>query len=136
RSDRRGFKIVGFIPAPGDRQVLDDPRVVVNNNKRLLACAAEKNVEEIVVAMDDRRSGFPIDHLLECRFNGIAVIDLLGFLERETGKVRVDLVNPAWLIFSESFSRRPVTGWASRGLDLIVATLLALVSLPVMAVVA
>ena len=45
-------------------------------------------VDEIVVAMDDRRVGFPIRDLLECKRAGVAVIDLLSFLERETGKER------------------------------------------------
>jgi sugar transferase (PEP-CTERM system associated) len=135
RSDQRGFRIAGFIPAPGDRQTLEDGRLL-RASVTLLKFAQEHDVDEIVVAMDERRSGFPIRELLECRFAGIAVIDLLTFLERETGKVKVDLVNPAWLIFSEGFAGKPGRAVASRVLDIVTATLLALVSLPVMAVVA
>ena len=52
------------------------------------------DVTEIVVAMDDRRRGFPIPELLECRLAGVDVTELLTFLERETGRVRIDVLNP------------------------------------------
>jgi lipopolysaccharide/colanic/teichoic acid biosynthesis glycosyltransferase len=53
-------------------------------------------VDEIVVAMDDRRRQFPMDQLLECRLEGLEITDLVSFLERETGKVRLDVLNPSW----------------------------------------
>ena len=136
RSDQRGFKIAAFLPALSDRQTLQDSRVLAAAPSNLLAYAQEHDIDEIVVAMDERRAGFPIKDLLECRFNGIAVTDLLTFLERETGKVKVDLMNPAWLIFSEGFSGKPARASASRLLDLFVATLLALFSFPITAAVA
>src|SRR5690606_21979918 len=74
--------------------------------------------------------------LLECRFSGIAVIDLLSFLERETGKVKVDLLNPSWLIYSEGFSGRRMQQIVSRTLDLVVGLTLGALSLPIMAAVA
>ena len=43
-------------------------------------------MDEIVVAMDDRREAFPIRELLDCRLAGIDVTDLSTFLERETGE--------------------------------------------------
>src|SRR5690606_11563684 len=130
RADQRGFKIEAFLAAPGDRTRIDDPRVVAVPDK-LLDYAKANAIDEIVVAMDERRSGFPIKDLLECRFAGISVIDLLSFLERETGKVPVDLVNPAWLIFSEGFSGKRTQNVLSRLFDLVVSITLAAVSLPV-----
>lgn len=136
RSDQRGFRIVGFLPAPGDRSVLNDKRVV-NTPVTLHEFAAKHGIDEIVIGMDERRNRLPIKDLLDCKFAGIAVTDLLTFLERETGRVKVDLVNPAWLIFSEGFSRgKWASNAASRMLDLTTATLLALLCLPVMLLVA
>jgi sugar transferase (PEP-CTERM system associated) len=74
--------------------------------------------------------------LLECKFAGVAVIDLLTFLERETGRVKVDLVNPAWLIFSDGFSGKPRHALVCRSVDLFAGTLLAFFSLPIMGLVA
>ena len=52
---------------------------------------------------DDRRGGFPIAELLECRIRGIEVCDILEFFERESGRVEVELMQPSWLIFSDGF---------------------------------
>jgi sugar transferase (PEP-CTERM system associated) len=136
RSDTRGFSIEAFLPAEGDAQVMNDARVQPPNTG-LLECAKDSRIDEIVVAMDDRRVGFPVGALLDCKFAGISVIDLLTFLERETGKVRVDLVNPSWLIFSEGFdSASRKTHFASRAMDVVVSTVLLILTAPIMALVA
>ena len=71
----------------------------------LVAIAAELEIDEIVVAMDDRRQQFPLKELLDCRLAGIEVIELVTFLERETGKVHLDILNPSWMIFGDGFRR-------------------------------
>ncbi len=135
RSDRRGFNIKAFVPAAGDERVLDDPRVTSFQDS-LVDYAAKENVDEIVVAMDDRRRGFPVSELLACKFKGMSVVDLLTFLERETGRVKVDLVNPAWLIFSEGFESQARKRLATRVADFASALLLLIVTSPIMVVVA
>jgi sugar transferase (PEP-CTERM system associated) len=60
-------------------------------------------VDEVVEAMDDRRQGFPNAFLRDCRLRGIAVRDIVSFLERESGRVRVELAHPSWLIYSQGF---------------------------------
>ncbi|MHB8816023.1 MAG: TIGR03013 family XrtA/PEP-CTERM system glycosyltransferase, partial [Steroidobacteraceae bacterium] len=56
--------------------------------KTLVQLCRQLDVAEVVVAMDDRRCGFPIAELLQCRLAGVDVTELLTFLERETGRVR------------------------------------------------
>jgi sugar transferase (PEP-CTERM system associated) len=131
RSDQRGFRIVAFLPAESDSKVIDDPRVVHDPTASLLEFARRERVTEIVVAVDDRRRGFRIGELLECKMSGIRVIDLLGFLERETGRVKVDLLNHSWLIFSEGFSAVRKTQIGFRVLDLIGAGTLLVLSTPI-----
>lgn len=135
RSDRRGFNIVGFVPAPGDKFVMEDGRVMARDAV-LLDYAVAEGVDEVVVAMDDRRQGFPIRQLLDCRFAGIAVVDLLDFLERETGRLKVELVNPAWLIFSEGFDADPRRRVATRAFDFLSALVLLVLAFPIMLLVA
>ena len=116
RADRRGFLVVGYVPAAGEqRQVTDgllDPTV------GLVHLCSRLEVSEVVVAMDDRRRGFPIAELLQCRLAGVDVTEQLTFLERETGRVRIDILNPAWMIFGEGFRRDPIRLLTSRTLDL------------------
>jgi sugar transferase (PEP-CTERM system associated) len=117
RADRRGFHLAGFVPAhPQDRAVTHDR--IVAPGKSLVQLCRELEVTEVVVAMDDRRNGFPIAELLQCRLAGIDITELLTFLERETGRVRIDVLNPSWIIFGEGFRRDPLRRITSRTLDL------------------
>ncbi len=135
KADRRGFKVVGRVAAMGDT-VIDDLGVSRTNGKSIADIAIEKGAEEIVVAMDDRRGNLPIRDLLDARLKGIDVIDLLEFLERETGKIRVDLVSPGWLIFAPGFRRSKLRRFAKRGLDVAVAGTLLVISWPLMLLIA
>jgi sugar transferase (PEP-CTERM system associated) len=130
RSDRRGFAVVGYACPE------DEPCVVPAQQTfpaaRLLELCAQLGVDEVVVAMDDRRRAFPIRELLECRLTGIDVTDLPTFLERETGRVRVDVLNPAWMIFGEGFRRDPVRLFSSRLLDVLSSLVILTLALPAM----
>lgn len=130
RADRRGFKIVGRVPAPGDREI-ESRNVLRLDGRSICEIARETGADEVVVAMDDRRGNLPIRELLDCRLRGIEVIDLLEFLERETGKIRVDLVNPGWLIFSPGFRSSRFRRYNQRLLDLAVSTALILLTWPI-----
>ena len=131
RADRRGFEIVGFIQPHGEDIVVPLERVLTAPEGILKLCN-DHGVEEIVVAMEDRRRGFPILGLLECRLAGVEITELLTFLERETGRVRIDVLNPSWMIFGGGFRRDPLRLFSSRSLDLIASLVLLVLSLPVM----
>ena len=75
---------------------------------------------------------FPMHEFLECRLAGIDIIELPVFLERETGKVRLDVLNPSWIIFGEGFRASQVERWLERGFDLVASSVLLLLGLPLM----
>jgi sugar transferase (PEP-CTERM system associated) len=131
RSDRRGFIVVGYVAAEGD-----DSGAVASEDKlggsALLQICRTHQVDEIVVAMDDRRRRFPMDELLECRLEGLEIVELVSFLERETGKVRLDVLNPSWMIFSEGFRQGRIHGTLERAFDVVASFGLLLVALPFM----
>jgi sugar transferase (PEP-CTERM system associated) len=133
RSDRRGFEIVGYVQPDGESIAVPRERVL-DASKGILQLCTRLDVHEVVVAMEDRRRGFPILGLLECRLAGIEVTELLTFLERETGRVRIDVLNPSWMIFGEGFRRDPVRLFSSRTLDLVASLLLVILSMPIMLV--
>ena len=82
--------------------------------------------------MDDRRQGFPMHELLECRLAGIEILELPSFLERETGKVRLDVMSPSWIIFGEGFRASPMQQVLERGFDVLASLGLLLVASPFM----
>ena len=131
RSDQRGFKIIGYITAEGDQVIAPADRLVERPGD-LYQWALQNDIDEIVVAMDDRRRAFPMHELLECRLAGIEILELPSFLERETGKVRLDVLNPSWIIFGEGFRASPTLQLLERGFDLVASTALLLLTLPLM----
>ena len=131
RADRRGFVVLGFAQPDGEMCKVPEQQLIPTGAKLQQVCE-QGDVDEVVVAMDDRRRAFPILDLLECRLAGIDVTELLTFLERETGRVRIDVLNPSWMIFGEGFRRDPLRLFSSRMLDLVASVLILLVSSPVM----
>jgi sugar transferase (PEP-CTERM system associated) len=130
-TDRRGFQLVGFVRPPGEACAVPANRLL-DPQDDLRGLCERVNASEVVVAMDDRRRGFPIRDLLECRLAGIEVTELLTFLERETGRVRIDVLNPSWMIFGQGFRRDPVRLFSSRAMDLCASTAVLSISFPVM----
>ncbi len=131
RADRRGFTLTGFVPTqPLERGVTADR--IIAPGKSLVQLCQELDVTEVVVAMDDRRNGFPIAELLQCRLAGIDVTELLTFLERETGRVRLDVLNPSWMIFGHGFRRDLLRRISTRALDLGSSLLVLGLAFPVM----
>lgn len=132
RSDRRGFRLVGYMATEGD-QLLVPPEYLITRPTDLFEWVHQNPVDEIVVAMDDRRQGFPMHELLECRVAGIEVVELPSFLERETGKVRLDVLNPSWIIFGEGFRASMTLRALERAFDVVASSGLLLLSAPFMA---
>ena len=131
RSDRMGFTVVGYLPSGGETRSIPDGQVVDCGND-LLGFCERHDVNEIVVAMDDRRQEFPLRELLHCRINGIDVLELVSFLERETGAVRLDVLNPSWIIFSPGFKRSWARNLVGRLLDITASLMLLAIAWPVM----
>jgi sugar transferase (PEP-CTERM system associated) len=77
----------------------------------------------------------PLKDLLRVKTTGVHVNDLSTFLERETGRVDLDTVNPSWLIFSDGFSSgRVFSSMFKRLFDVTVSLLLLALVLPVLGV--
>jgi sugar transferase (PEP-CTERM system associated) len=128
-TDRRGFQLVGFVQ-PSEEPLVVPAEQVLDPQGDLRGLCERLSVTEVVVAMDDRRRGFPIRELLDCRLAGVDVTELLTFLERETGRVRLDVLNPSWMIFGQGFRRDPLRLFSSRMLDLGASFAVLTVSLP------
>jgi sugar transferase (PEP-CTERM system associated) len=139
RADRRGFTIVGYVRPPGEgleplitgrSNLASEP--VFEGSVGLPELCTRFDVDEIVVALDDRRRAFPIRELLECRLAGVDVTELLTFLERESGRVRIDVLNPSWIIFGEGFRRGSLRQLTARVLDLTAGSIIFVLSIPAM----
>ncbi|MDB4409299.1 TIGR03013 family PEP-CTERM/XrtA system glycosyltransferase [Gammaproteobacteria bacterium] len=130
-----GVDVVGYIQV-GEDEVKVDDRAVILYDRPLREIVKEGRVDEIVLAVDDRRKGMPVTELLDCKMEGVDVIDLLTFFERETGKINLALMNPSWLFLSDGFRVSTFRLITKRVFDVMVSLLLLPIFLPVMALVA
>ncbi len=130
RTDQIGFKLVGFVRTDGDDIKIPDDEIL-GTTEDLAALVKSHRVDEVIMAMDDRRAGFPVKELLDCKFSGVQVLDIVSFLERETGTVLLDIVNPSWFIFSDGFSRQNWRVFNSRVFDLLIVGLMSVVAIPI-----
>ena len=130
RTDQRGFRIVGYVRTPADRG--PSPRgAFTHTADGLVGLALRLRIDEIVVAMDDRRTGFPMAELLECRLRGIQVTEAVSFLERESGRVSVELMHPSWMIFGPGFRCNFLRLASKRLFDMSVSLLILAATAPV-----
>lgn len=131
KADQFGFSILGFVHLRGETDVVPGERVL-NLNMPLIDFVERNDVDEIVLAIDDRRKGIPMTELLECKMRGIDVIDILTFFERETGKIRLDHLHPSWLLFSAGFNQSGMRATTKRIFDVLISSILLLFTWPFM----
>ena len=131
KTDFMGVDIVGYVPiVPESVQVPEQS--LVEPDRPLAAFAAAHGIDLIVVASDQGQRELIRDQLLECRTNGIEVVDLVTFIEREIGLLKIDVMDPEWLIFAPGFNRRVLRLWVKRLFDVAVSLVLLVVTLPLM----
>jgi sugar transferase (PEP-CTERM system associated) len=91
----------------------------------------------VIVAVRERRGGnLPMEELLECKLEGVSIVDLPSFFERETGHVQLDALNPSWMVFSDGFCRTSVRNLVKRIFDVCSSLGLLILTLPVFLVTA
>lgn len=129
--------IVGFYPGPTDTRIAVSPKLVLPRSQSLSDTAKAANVDEIIIAVPERRGGIlPLRELLDCKLSGVNVLDPASYFERTLGQIRLDSLRAGWLIFSEGFRQ----GWrrtaVKRLFDIVAAAILLILALPVMAITA
>jgi sugar transferase (PEP-CTERM system associated) len=60
-------------------------------------------IDRVIVAMEDRRDSMPVRELLDLRILGVVIENSSSLLERLSGKLSLDGLNPSTLIFTEGF---------------------------------
>ena len=129
-----GFAIVSFIAMGEPERTVKEaiPREAIHDLGRFVE---NLGVSEVVLALQERRNSLPLNDLLRIKTKGVHVNDFSSFLERETGRVDLDTVNPSWLIFSDGFSSARVFSSAvKRVFDILASLVLLLLTAPIIAV--
>lgn len=133
------YTIVGYVPMSGRQIEMAFPpsrTIMPPPETELIDFVRGLKIDELVVAVEDRRGSLPVRQLLDCRLHGIAITNISTFFEREQQLIRLDSLDASWLIFGDGFRK----GWArtfiKNSLDRVLSTILLIVTLPIMVITA
>lgn len=125
--------IVGYVPGPNEKEPAVARRELLSLEGTLTDTARRLKVDEIVVALTERRSGsMPLRQLLDCKLRGVKVYDINTHFEKTLGQIRVDYVNAGWLIFGDGFNQGVLRTFVKRVFDIVCASVLIVLSAPIM----
>ena len=121
QAEGAGFTVAGVV-AMNDGPVAVPRAINRSRIDSLTDHVVRLGVSEVVLALEERRNALPLVDLLRVKTTGVHVNDISSFLERETGRVDLDSLNPSWLIFSDGFSAgRRISAAGKRLFDILVA---------------
>jgi sugar transferase (PEP-CTERM system associated) len=125
--------IVGFYPGPSEPVVSVPKKLLLPRSSSLSDTAQALNVDEIIVAVQERRGGaLPLYELLDCKLSGVTVLDLASYFERALGQIRIDSLKIGWLIFGDGFRQDLLCNFVKRVFDIAAACVLLLFTSPMM----
>jgi sugar transferase (PEP-CTERM system associated) len=125
--------IVGYLAGPNERQPAVPANEILTMDSTLQDMAFRLNVDEIVVALTERRAGsMPLRELLDCKVSGTKVYDLNTHFEKTLGQLRIDYLSASWLIFGDGFNQGAWRTAVKRVFDIFCAALLIVFSSPLM----
>ncbi len=127
------LEIVGFYPGPNDGEICVPEESLLPRSEALSDTARALKVQQIIIAVHERRGGIlPLRELLDCKLSGITVLDLSSYFERALGQIRLNSLHVGWLIFGDGFKQGWVRTVVKRTFDIVCASVLLLLALPVM----
>lgn len=117
QNELKGLNVLGYIAINEETSSVGEDKIIFKH-KPLIDIAADFEADQIVLAVDDRRNSLPVQEILDCKMSGIEILDTLTFYERETGQIRLDMLQPSWLFLSEGFRQTVMRRLCKRILDL------------------
>lgn len=130
------YHIVGFIQIAGEECCVP-PSSLLTKDGTLMDMIKKHNANEIIVTVQNRRGGaLPIRELLTCKLNGIKVIDAATYFEREACQIRVDSLQPSWLVFGNGFDQSFFRTLVKKIFDVVVSIGLLIVAFPILLITA
>ena len=131
--------VVGYVSlqSAGNHYVPLPHVLPVREGESLVSVTEKYGVDEIVIALRDRRGGaLPVQDLLKCRLRGIKISELPSFFEREYRQVLLESLNPSWMLLGEGFRQGWCRTTAKRAFDIVVSVLLLILTSPILLVAA
>ena len=124
--------LVGYYASPNEAVAEVSAWGILSPNMSLTDIVMEQQVDEIVVALAERRGGsMPLRELLDCKLQGVRVVDIAAHFEKTLGQIRLDSVSAGWLIFGDGFSQGLWRTVVKRLFDVVCALILLVLASPI-----
>lgn len=125
------YLIHGFVPVEGEDTRVEK-KYLIQTGSDLVSYCQEYDIDEVVIAINDRRKRMPVDDLLDCKLSNINVMDFVAFWERERSMLRLDMLHPSWIIFCEGCEQGNLNAFLSRAFDISISLVILLLMLPIL----
>lgn len=102
----------------------------------LLSTAQMEKVDIIVVALPERRGIMPLQEIIQCKLNGVEVLDAVAFYEILQGKLMLEHLTPNWIIFSLGIRRASLVNLLKRFIDIVLSFVVLIIASPLLTLVA
>ncbi len=130
-------QIVGYFAGPNEEHPEVPRDHLIHPRGTLTDTAHALGVDEIVIALSERRGGsMPLRQLLDCKLHGIRVVDIATYFEKTLAQIKISHVNAGWLIFGDGFNQGALRSLVKRVFDIGFSLLILALTWPVMLVTA
>lgn len=123
-----GVEVAGLMSLSGE----EDGVLSLPDN--LLSYCEQNDISEIIIALEEQRRTdglqLPLDQLAQCKVSGIQVNSAVEFYEKNRHQVKLNLIRPSWIIFSDGFHVTTSRRVLKRLFDLTISLMLAVVLAP------
>lgn len=125
-----GFELVGVVVDAAEQPDEPDPQTLRRGRIPQLAAVIAEHHPDLVILSDGRRTSETISGLLDAAEAGFRVLELAEFYEYAFGRVPIDDVSNDWFMSVLHLYQRRYSRVVKRALDLVGASLLLLLTLP------
>ncbi|MBK5920170.1 hypothetical protein CCR80_03840 [Rhodothalassium salexigens] len=125
------FRIKGFIPME-DKDLAVESAKVTRMPENLGQYVVDNSVDEVVVALEERRGTLPLEKLIDARLNGAKVTEYQSFCEQAEGHIDLKALRPSWFFESAGFRSGALHQVMKRSIDIGLSLILLVFTLPLL----
>ncbi len=130
-------EIVGYFAGPNEAETSISSTKLLPTTVSLTETVHALGVDEIVVALSERRKGnMPMRALLDCKLSGVRVSDAQSHFEKSCRQIKLDYLNAGWLVFGPGFNQSAYRTSVKRVFDMAGTLLLLVLAAPIMVITA
>lgn len=137
KNDKLGIRLMGFVKTKNDKFLSINEDNLINLKDGLLNFVLTNKVTHIVIANDNEGTSEYIEDLAACKLQGVSIVPLFVFIEKQLGAIPVDMLSPSELIYSDGFKNRhrfyKITSWL---VNMLLSSVLILLTWPIMLITA